>query len=101
MNKVWAACWVGALFILVTYWTAQYPAAHPPALYEYVVANFEADCGTTNAVTAILLNYRMYDTMFEVLILLTAIVGMKQFLPARSELRTTKSAARKTGAQHE
>lgn len=99
MNKFWAACWVGALFVVVTHWTAQYPAAHEPELYAYVVANFEADCGTTNAVTAILLNYRMYDTMFEVLILLTAIVGMKQFLPARSEFRAKEPAGPAPGTE--
>lgn len=57
-----------------------------PSLFHYVTSNYEEDCHTTNAVTAILLNYRMYDTMFEVLILLTAIIGMKQFLPSPDEL---------------
>ncbi len=57
-----------------------------PQLYLYITENFKADTGAHNAVAAILLNYRMYDTMFEALILLTAIIGMKQFLPSQEEL---------------
>jgi multisubunit Na+/H+ antiporter MnhB subunit len=74
------------LFVAVTQLSVQHDEKHEPDLFRYVAANYEADCHTTNAVTSILLNYRMYDTMFEVLILLTAIIGMKQFLPAPHEL---------------
>lgn len=75
-----------SLFVAVTSLAGRHEERADPSLYRYVVANFEDDCATTNAVTSILLNYRMYDTMFEVLILLTAIVGMRQFLPAPHEL---------------
>lgn len=75
-----------ALFVAVTQLTSRHDEKHEPDLFRYVAANYEADCHTTNAVTSILLNYRMYDTMFEVLILLTALIGMKQFLPAPHEL---------------
>jgi multisubunit Na+/H+ antiporter MnhB subunit len=57
-----------------------------PFLYTYMVENFRTDTGAHNAIAAILLNYRMYDTMFEALILLTAIIGMRQFLPSPDEL---------------
>lgn len=85
MNPWFSAALVALLFLFVTLVSRQYDESLDPMLYQYVIANFEEDCGTTNAVTAILLDYRMYDTMFEVLILLTAIIGMKQFLPTRRE----------------
>lgn len=58
----------------------------PPFLYQTVIANFESDTAAHNAVAAVLLNYRMYDTMFEALILLTAIIGMQQFLPRKVDI---------------
>lgn len=85
MNPWFSALAVAVLFLFMTQVTRQNMEELEPSLYHYVIENFEDDCGTTNAVTAILLDYRMYDTMFEVLILLTAIIGMKQFLPARHE----------------
>ncbi len=57
-----------------------------PFMYTYMIENFRTDTGANNAIAAILLNYRMYDTMFEALILLTAIIGMRQFLPSPEEL---------------
>ncbi|POQ98494.1 hypothetical protein AU468_12950 [Alkalispirochaeta sphaeroplastigenens] len=58
-----------------------------PSIFLYITSFFERDTAAHNAIAAILLNYRMYDTMFEALILLTAIIGMKQFLPTSRELR--------------
>lgn len=87
MRILGSAVLAAALFILVTVISQQHFQMQDPVLYEYVIRNFEEDSRTTNAVTAILLNYRMYDTMFEVLILLTAIIGMKQFLPSPHELK--------------
>ncbi|TVQ40569.1 MAG: hypothetical protein EA384_02530 [Spirochaetaceae bacterium] len=45
----------------------------------YYVRNFTSDTGAGNAVAAIYLNYRMYDTVFEALILITSIIGMLHF----------------------
>ena len=92
MNKVFSALWVLTLFVILTLWMAEHRVELEPSLFHYVAEHFEEDCGTTNAISAILLNYRMYDTMFEVLILLTAIIGMKQFLPARAEFRSSHPA---------
>lgn len=80
-----------AIFILVVYAailfiTKMHDEQLGAALFEYMVRNFHTDTAAKNAVSAILLNYRMYDTMFEALILLTAIIGMKQFLPSSHEL---------------
>lgn len=85
MNKALSAAWVFVLFLILVKTGWDHSTTLSTSLYDYIVNHFEADCGTRNAVTAILMNYRMYDTMFEVLILLTAIIGMKQFLPGRNE----------------
>ena len=45
----------------------------------YFIENYEADTGARNAVAAIYLNYRVYDTLFEALLLLIAIVGIVHF----------------------
>lgn len=52
-----------------------------PFTFDYIARSFYEDTASKNGVASILLNYRMYDTMFEALILLTAIIGMSQFLP--------------------
>lgn len=101
MNKLLSAAWVFVLFFILVKTGWEYSATLPASLHDYIVNNFEADCGTRNAVTAILMNYRMYDTMFEVLILLTAIIGMKQFLPARNEFHTPHPAKGSPGGPDE
>ncbi len=92
MKTLASALLAAAVFIIVTLISSGYQEQQQPVVYEYVVQHYEEDCRTTNAVTAILLNYRMYDTMFEVLILLTAIIGMKQFLPSPFELKDIESS---------
>ena len=91
MRIVLSALLVLLLFSAVTYIDSEHQERHEPVLSNYVTENFQEDARTDNAVTAVLLNYRMYDTMFEVLILLTAIIGMKQFLPGPKDLRILKT----------
>lgn len=74
-----------ALVVVVLIQTT-YEDAAEPMLQAYVVEHFQTDTGARNAVSAILLNYRMFDTIFEALILLTAIIGMHQFLPRASDM---------------
>ena len=83
------------VFAMVTVINATHGETQEPVLYEYMIHNFEDDTAAHNAIAAILLNYRMYDTMFEALILLTAIIGMKQFLPGVKDLKTQELRARK------
>lgn len=51
----------------------------PNEVARYFIENFTADTAAENAVAAIYLNYRMYDTIFEALILITSIIGMMHF----------------------
>ncbi len=80
-------------FLAVTALRTQYNETLPPFLYDNIIATFETDTSAHNAVAAILLNYRMYDTMFEALILLTAIIGMQQFLPRQVDIEGGQQAA--------
>ena len=73
-------------FLAVTFLQSHYSENLSPFLYERITATFEEDTASRNAIAAILLNYRMYDTMFEALILLTAIIGMQQFLPRKVDI---------------
>jgi multicomponent Na+:H+ antiporter subunit B len=75
-----------AVYGAVIFVTKMHDEQLGPTLFQYIVHNFNTDTAAENAVSSILLNYRMYDTMFEALILLTAIMGMKQFLPSSHEL---------------
>lgn len=81
MRYVLAAILSFIIFAGVTAVTVRHDERLEPVLYEYVAENFREDTSARNAVAAVLLNYRMYDTLLEALILLTAIIGMLQFLP--------------------
>ena len=93
MRPFFSFLFVLAVFTVVVVVTNQHGELQQPVLYEYLISNFREDTASRNAVAAILLNYRMYDTMFEALILLTAIIGMKQFLPAAQELKNEENGS--------
>lgn len=59
----------------------------PGQLAERVAANL-ADSGVSNPVTAVLLNFRAYDTLLELAVLLAAALGILALGPARSGYRT-------------
>ena len=46
---------------------------------DYYIENSEKDTAATNAVTAIYLNYRVYDSIFETLILLVSVSAVIHF----------------------
>ena len=81
MRYIAPALFVLAVFGTVTFLTVSHDETLDPVIYEYMTENFYDDTSAHNGIAAILLNYRMYDTLFEALILLTAIIGMLQFLP--------------------
>ncbi len=64
-------------FVLFVY--IAHPEGHDSEVSTYYVHNFIEDTGARNAVAAIYLNYRMYDTVFEALILLVSIIAMLHF----------------------
>ncbi len=86
LRTLMSALLVLAVFLGVTALQARHNESRDPFLYHRITQQFEEETGAHNAVAAILLNYRMYDTMFEALILLTAIIGMQQFLPRKVDM---------------
>lgn len=48
-------------------------------LYTYIINNFQQDTGALNAVTGIYLDYRVFDTLFETLLLLVSVIGIIYF----------------------
>ncbi|MCG8501786.1 MAG: hypothetical protein MJB12_15485 [Firmicutes bacterium] len=51
----------------------------PNEIFEYYKESFFKDTGAQNAVAAIYLNYRVYDTLFEALMLLIGVIGIIYF----------------------
>lgn len=55
------------------------PIAGHQDLFHYYISNFYEQTGAKNAVTAIYLNYRLFDTFFETLLLLVSVIGIIYF----------------------
>jgi len=89
MKKLFSILLCAFTFGVIIYFNQSFPETLEPSLYLYMIQNFLQDTDSKNAIAAILLNYRMYDTMFEALILLTAIIGMQQFLPRTKDMIST------------
>ena len=70
---------IAVVFVGVIALANLYDLTDSTAVADYVIANYEKDTGADNAVAAIYLNYRVYDTLFEALLLLIAIVGIIHF----------------------
>lgn len=65
---------VGFVMLMVAH-----PGERNTELAQYYIEHYQEDTGAGNAVAAIYLNYRVYDTFFEALLLLVAIVGIMHF----------------------
>ncbi len=87
MRVFFSALLVLAVFAAITILPWEHRVEQEPLVYHYVTRNFKEDTGARNGVAAVLLNYRMYDTLFEALILLMAIIGMQQFLPRAVDMQ--------------
>ena len=54
-----------------------HPFGHPPAeMDDYIIQNTQSETGTNNAVTAVVFDYRGFDTLGEATILFTAVTGV-------------------------
>jgi multicomponent Na+:H+ antiporter subunit B len=67
-------CFTFFLFVLFIYNIPDVPAN--TYLKEQYLTRFKSDIGGENAVTAIYLGYRVYDTLFEALMLLVSVLGV-------------------------
>jgi len=54
-----------------------HPFGDPPsAMDDYIIKNTQIETGANNAVTAVVFDYRGYDTLGEATILFTAVTGV-------------------------
>ena len=79
MRKALIAVLAVVLLGMVLYAANRYQDRYDHDLPDYYLSNFTEDTGARNAVAAIYLNYRVYDTLFEALILLAAVTAMLRF----------------------
>ena len=66
-------------FIVLSFVTAFliHPFGDPPsAMDDYIIENTQHETGANNAVTAVVFDYRGYDTLGEATILFTAVTGI-------------------------
>lgn len=54
-------------------------------IYNYYIANATAETTSSNIVTAIYLNYRVFDTLFEALLLLVAVTAILFIYPVKKK----------------
>lgn len=77
-RKIISLC-VAFLALLVIWINSHTVQLLPNEMLPYFKENFFADTGSQNGVTAIYLNYRVFDTIFEALLLLISIIGIIHF----------------------
>lgn len=70
---------VAFLALLVIWINSHTVQLLPNEILPYFKENFFTDTGSQNGVTAIYLNYRVFDTIFEALLLLISIIGIIHF----------------------
>ena len=71
--------YIFCLFILVLWIHLQHNEILSDAVMQNYITQFYEDTKAQNAVAAIYLNYRVYDTIFEGLTLLISVVGVIHF----------------------
>lgn len=78
MRRKATAAFVIVIFLIVMSLETK-PIEGSTELYHYYMDHFREDTGAGNAVTAIYLNYRLFDTFFETLLLLVSVIGIIYF----------------------
>ena len=64
-----------AFFVAVAF--SIHPFGDPPSqMDDYIIENTQRETGANNAVTAVVFDYRGYDTLGEATILFTAVTGV-------------------------
>ncbi len=65
--------------IITLFLAADIDPAQTRLVFNYVMENYNAQTGANNSVAAIYLNYRIFDTIFEALMLLVSVMGVVHF----------------------
>lgn len=101
MKNMAMALFCIAMFAGVVFLTVEHGVELEPTLYNYFIERGTAETGANNIVAGILLNYRMYDTVFEAMILLTSVMGMLHFLYSGHGHGHGKKADKKLGGKND
>jgi len=78
MRRKLIAFWLLIVFLLMASFKV-IPIEGADNVYHYFINNFYAQTGSLNAVSAIYLDYRVFDTLFETLLLLVSVIGIIYF----------------------
>jgi multicomponent Na+:H+ antiporter subunit B len=70
---------IAILTLIFLYTHLNVPKSSFNESYQYYITHFIRDTGAQNAVAAIYLNYRFFDTLFEALMLLVGVIGTIYF----------------------
>jgi len=73
---------VAVICLTVVLFNAFYAEKMEPSAYEYYIENAADEAQMPNAVTAIYLRYRIFDTLFEALLLAMAVSAVVYFAAA-------------------
>ena len=76
-------CLIGC--VLVLKFAGMISAGEATPLFNVVMNNYDKDTLAKNAVAAIYLNYRIFDTIFEALMLLVSVMGVIHFSRHKEE----------------
>jgi len=75
-RRVRIAFFISVVIVFVLFSTAETQKAVDFPMSDYYIAHAYEETASINIVTAIYLNYRYYDTLFEALMLLFSIIGI-------------------------
>ncbi len=83
--------------VITLYISSGSTAAQNPELFSLVIENYLSDTSAQNSVTSIYLNYRIFDTIFEALMLLISVMGVIHFSRHENSIPFVKSEKPKEG----
>lgn len=66
---------IGLVILYVLILNQSTGSFHQP-IYDYLIEHSIQETGSDNMVTGIYLNYRVYDTLFEALLLIVSVIGV-------------------------
>ncbi|MCT4542682.1 MAG: hypothetical protein N4A63_03965 [Vallitalea sp.] len=78
MRRKFIALYLFLLFLLSISFNIT-PVKKTTEIFQYYISNSLKETGAINVVTSIYLNYRVFDTIFETLLLLVSIIAIIYF----------------------
>jgi len=95
-NKAYGIATLSIMLIVVVFYITNIYTLEPIAYYGYIENSF-LESKVKNIVTSIYLDYRVFDTLFEALLLLISVVAINQF----SEIHSEENLHEKTKFLHD